>query len=410
MDSLLYLDRYRNEGTRVYSSHAGYSEARDGYRPNSPRASFHLPVFRLPRESVHVFEANPPEELRRRYLEKDGVAFCVHPQVLEEHPADPYLRRTLTEGVPGEPIPVSPSSSTRTLYAVNDEPPHSFAEPPHALKVHFPFRISRYGRRMRKEVVEQAVNVSRELEAGVGRLDNRFAFLREVLGVAHRDLDAGTPRGENWGYLIRDMVPYPRLPGQGMLVPGFALYGRDFFHPQRPPLLLEMLGDCDPRDFLLDHVFLPILRHWVECYLTFGFILEPHGQNVLMELDDGDKIRRIVHRDLSPGIDMRRRRAAGLGERRLNAYNRMEDGAFASIAFDKMMGGHFFDRLLEPVLNAFPVLKAEDFQEPCREEFTRTFLDHGAYLPGTVHYFSEDRDRFEKPHFQDTGLAPVWRP
>ncbi len=410
VESLLYLDRYRNEGTRVYSSHAGYSEARDGYRPNSRRAAFRLPVYRLPRESLHVFEAGPPEALRERYVRKDSVVFCVHPQILEDGLSDPWLQRTLALGIPGEPISVSPSSSTRTLYVVRDEPPHLFTEPPHALKVHFPFRISRYGRRMRKEVVEQAVNVSRELEAGAGLLDNGFAFLREVLGIAHGDPDPGTSRGESWGYLVRDMTPYPRLPGPGALVPGFSLYGLDFFQPQRPPLLLEMMGDADPRDFLLDHIFLPILRHWVECYLAFGFILEPHGQNVLLELDDGGRIRRIVHRDLSPGIDMRRRRDVGLGEEGLNTYNRMEDGAFASIAFDRMMGGHFFDRLLEPVLAAFPAVRAEDFQQPCREEFARTFLDHGAYLPTTVHYFSENRDRFGKPHFQDTGSTPVWRP
>lgn len=31
---------------------------------------------------------------------------------------------------------------------------------PHALKVHFPFRVSRYGRKMRDEVIEQGKNVN----------------------------------------------------------------------------------------------------------------------------------------------------------------------------------------------------------------------------------------------------------
>ncbi len=61
-------------------------------------------------------------------------------------------------------IRVSPTSSTRTL-CVGE------ARPPHALKVHFPFRVSRYGRKMRDEVVQQGVNVSREMEAGCQRLD-----------------------------------------------------------------------------------------------------------------------------------------------------------------------------------------------------------------------------------------------
>ena len=60
-------------------------------------------------------------------------------------------------------------------------------EPHHAIKVHFPFRISRYGRKMRHEVIEQAINISMELERGISRLDDRFAILREVIGVAHKN-------------------------------------------------------------------------------------------------------------------------------------------------------------------------------------------------------------------------------
>lgn len=410
MESLLYLDRYRNEGTRVYSPHAGYSEAREAYRPDGPAASFPLPVFRLPRESVQVFQANPPDDIAERYLHPGEVTFCVHPQVLEEDAQDPYLEKTLELGRPGEPITVAPSASTRTLYVVDDEPGLPLSRPPHALKVHFPFRISRYGRRMRKEVIQQAVNVSRELEVGAGRMDDRFAFLREVLGVAHPERDSAGERGENWGYLIRDMEAFPRSSAPVALVPGFALYGRDFFRPHAPPLVLELMGDDHPLDFLLNKVFLPILRHWVQCYQIFGFILEPHGQNVLLEVDPCGNVGRIVHRDLSPGIDMRRRREVGLGEGGLNAYNRMEDGTFASIAFDKMMGGHFFDRLMATVMESYTFLKEEDFRIPCQEEFSRIFAGHEAYLPRTVQYFSEKRDEFGKPHFLDTGLSPVWRP
>ena len=408
--SLLYLDRYRNGGTRVYSPHAAYTEAREAFRPDSPFSSFHLPFFRLPREELHVFQANPPAGISESYLSSDQVAFCVHPQILEEGVDDPFLRKTLEIGVPADPLPVAPSASTRTLYVLAREDTETPMEPFHALKVHFPFRISRYGRRMRKEVVEQAVNVSGELEGVVPNLDEGFAFLREVLGVAHRDPASESSRGENWGYLVRDMTPFPVRPGATGLVPGFALYGQDFFRQDLPPLVLELMGDRHPVPFILESIFLPIIRHWVRCYLSTGFILEPHGQNVLLEVDSGGEIRRIVHRDLSPGIDMRLRRDAGLGEAGLNTYNRMEDGTFASIAFDKMMGGHFFDRLVEAVLRVRPGLKVEDFRGPCREEFARILPEHEAYLPRTVQYFTEERDGFGKPHFQDTGRKPVWRP
>ena len=400
---LLYLDRYRNEGTRTYSEHSGYTEAGPRYQPNSGHASFDALAYGLPRGRMNVYTANPPCELRAAYLQEDSVVFCIHPQVLDEQADEAYVQRTLSLGEPHPPIRVSPSSSTRTLHVLDHGRPH-------ALKVHFPFRVSRYGRRMRDEVVEQAITVSAELEGWGDMEEARFAFLREVIGVTHRNLETDSPRGENWGYLLRDLVPFPSAPDERTLIPGFALYGRDFFDPAKGPLLLELIGKHDPLDWTLENVLLPIIQHWVACFRTYGFILEPHGQNVLLETDPEGSVTRIVHRDLSVGIDMRRRRDLGLPDGALNAYNRMEDGAFNSIAYDKFMGGHFFDPLVATLVEASPRLTADDLRGPCRDEFERLFPEQDRYLPRTVQYFSDERDRFGKPLYGDTGAAPSWRP
>lgn len=400
---LLYLDRYRNEGTRSYSEHSGYSEAREEYRPNGGHSAFEAAAYELPRDRMNVYTADPPEELEATYLPGDSVVFCIHPQLLDEQADEAYVQRTLRLGEPRTPILVSPSSSTRTLHVLAHGRPH-------ALKVHFPFRVSRYGRRMRDEVVEQAITVSAELEDWRDMEEARFAFLREVIGITHKNLRASSPRGENWGYLVRDLVPFPDAPEDRTLIPGFALYGRDFFDPGKGPLLLELMGSHDPVDWMLGNILLPIIRHWVACFRTFGFILEPHGQNVLLEIEPEGSVTRIVHRDLSVGIDMRRRGDLGLPDGELNAYNRMEDGAFNSIAYDKFMGGHFFDPLVGVLLETMPRLTLEDFRGPCRDEFARIFPEQERYLPRTVQYFSEERDRFGKPLNHDTGAAPTWRP
>jgi hypothetical protein len=278
---------------------------------------------------------------------------------------------------------------------------------------------------MRDEVVEQAIAVSEELERWLEVERRReierlpgieesgkpgFAFLREVIGITHRNLSPDSARGENWGYLVRDMVPFPVVDEARDLVPGFALYGRDLFDPQLSPLILELADPGDAAGWTLENVLLPIVRHWVRCFQDLGFVLEPHGQNVLLEIDQNGRATRIVHRDLSVAIDMRRRRDLGLPDGGLNGYNRMESGAFNSIAYDRFMGGHFFDSLLGPLLQRDPASSLEDFRHPVREEFDRIFPDHERYLPRTVHYFSEARDRFGKPMYQDTGLAPHWRP
>lgn len=403
-ESLIYLDRYRNEGTRTYSRHADYTEAQLKYRPNSTVTRFDLAVFEVPRSQLNVYTANPPAELAGTYLTGDKALFFIHPQTLEACPDDPYVRHTLSIGTPRKGIAVTPSSSTRTLYVREDR------AAPHAIKVHFPFRVSRYGRKMRDEVLEQAVNVSQELEKGVDRLDHRFAFLREVTAVSYKNLRPDLPRGENWGYLVRDMMPFPTAERKRSLIPGFSLYGKDFFDPKKPPLLFELIGDRNPMEFILESIMLPIIRHWVGCFRHFGFLLEPHGQNVLLEVDQNREIKRIVHRDLSWGIDMRRRRRIPLPDGPLNRYNRMESDEFLSITYDKFMGGHFFDRIVASCREKYPELEDEDFRKPCRDELARILPDYAEYFPQTVQYFSEKRDPFNKPLFKDTGRAPVWRP
>ena len=80
----------------------------------------------------------------------------------------------------------------------------------------------------------------------------------------------------------------------------------------------------DPLEFVLEGIFLPIISHWVACFTHFGFILEPHAQNVLFEIDSEKSIHRIVYRDLNVGIDMRRRRALGIAETSDNTYNQFD--------------------------------------------------------------------------------------
>ncbi len=401
--SLIYLDRYRNEGTRTYSSHADYSEAEERFRPETGVEHFPVPAYFVPREEVNLYLADPHPRLLSLFSRGGEVVFCVHPQLSARPGVDPYLDRLLS--LPEAPgiIEASPSSSTRTVFVKDSEPPH-------ALKLHFPFRVSRYGRRMRDEVVEQAVTVSRELEEGIRAMDPDFAFLREVLGVTFKNLQPETPRGENWGFLVRELTPFPSAGAEGALVPGFALYGRDFLEPSADRLIHTLVGEQDPNAFLLNQIMLPIVRHWVTCFLKFGLLLEPHGQNVLLEMGPDGTVDRIVHRDLNLGIDNRRRTDLGLSVGGTNTYNQMETGEFCSITYDKFMGGHFFDYLAACAVERYSTLDLAGLREACREEFLRLFPHHEEYLPRTVQYFSETRDRFGKPTFMDTGKAPEWRP
>lgn len=403
LKSYIYLDRFCNEGTRTYSDQAAYTEARECFRHNVDHPGFDLPCFSLPRESMNLYMANPDPEILARYVTDEHVVFPIHPQTLTEAGSDPYVLLTLASGEKVSPVRVLPSSSTRTLYVDGGIPAH-------ALKVHFPFRISRYDRRMRDEVVEQAVAVSLELEQGLHNFGSDFAFMREVLGITHRNRHPESPRGEHWGFLIRELNPFPDIADPGNLIPGFALYGHNLFKPEEPPLLLELIRDKEPLGFILEQLMLPVVRQWVTCYRQFGFFLEPHGQNLMLETGMSGRIRRLVHRDLSVGIDMRRRSYLGLSSGHLNTYNRMESGIFGSIAYDKFMGHHFFDALVGCACKYYPALSLQDFTHPCKALFKEMFPEHNEFLPATQHYFTGKRDQFGKPMYEDLGTRPLWRP
>ncbi len=400
--SLIYLDRYRNEGTRTYSAHSGYSEALPEYQPVAIESDFGLKVFALPQNQVNIYTANPSPELKEIYLPGEDALFCVHPQVFASCPEDPSLKMVQRQGRLLPEMRVTPSSSTRTLYVASP----TF----HALKVHFPFRVSRYERRMRDEVIAQAINVSCDIEKNIAKFSEDFAFFREVLGISAKAGSKKTARGENWGYLVRDMQPFPQVGAQRHLVPGFALYGNDFHDETISPLLFSLVEGRDPLQTIVEDIMQPIIGHWLACYASLGYILEPHGQNVLLEIDDQRRVRRIVHRDLSTGIDMRRRNDLGLCSRHLNDYNRMSSGEFCSVAYDMFMGSHFFDRIIACCQQRFPRLCSEDFKMPCRRYFACLFPDYQKYFPEEVHYFSEQRDQFNKPLYANIGAKPSWRP
>ncbi|TCS38849.1 IucA/IucC family protein [Reinekea marinisedimentorum] len=402
LPSLYYLERYRNKGTRTYSKHSEFTEAAASYQPESQNDQFNMKVYELPTSAVNVYMANPDEDLLQRFLNGNTVNFHVHPQVLEQYPEDPYLKSIRASALNETSQAVIPSSSTRTLFVVDDVP--------HAVKVHFPFKVSRYTRKMRDEVVEQAVVVSEEMEQNIRKLPADFAFLREVIGITVKETDAANQRPENWGFVVRDMAPFPKVREQRSLVPGFALYGEDCNTEGEAPLLVSLIADSEPVGYVLENIMLPIIRHWLECFKAFGYMLEPHGQNVLLELDTNNTITRIVHRDLSVGIDLRRRAELNLSNEKLNDYNRMEDSAFQSITFDKFIGGHFFDRLVQCCLENYNGITESDFTEPCRAEFAKVFPEYRSYFPETVWYYSEQRDQYNKPLNEDTGETPKWRP
>jgi hypothetical protein len=103
-----YLERYRNEGTRTYSSQASFTAADDRYRPDTTHELFELPFYEVPCNQLKVHTANPPRELVSKYLGGSRALFCIHPQLLEMCPGDPYVRQILSTREPAGRFPWYP--------------------------------------------------------------------------------------------------------------------------------------------------------------------------------------------------------------------------------------------------------------------------------------------------------------
>ena len=97
------------------------------------------------------------------------------------------------------------------------------------MKLHYPRRLSRFTRRLRRPIITVQLWVAAELDR-VG-----VPFLPEVGGGVF-----GTDPTQAWGYLLREQRLAHAEP-TAATVPMFALYGTDVRSPDDPTLLEQLV-------------------------------------------------------------------------------------------------------------------------------------------------------------------------
>lgn len=275
-DGFLHLERFVNDIT--HSSTAGYSEVKNAYQPRTGEQEFLLPFFVLPRGECTVHTAHPNKSARAFIEDENGIRFFCHPDSLGDFRGAPFRQSPSF-------IRVAPTSSTRTVLPLDT--------PELTVKTHLGKRISHFVRRLRASSVLHSVQISRDCAALVRdpRCPREFAYLPESIGVAHR--------GEDLGYIVREMRPQPSVDEPRMLVPLFALYSRDIKHPNDTPLLAQLIAKSgeEPLSYFERRVLDPFMKTWAYAFRTRGLLFESHAQNTLLELDEQYVPRRIVVRD-----------------------------------------------------------------------------------------------------------------
>jgi hypothetical protein len=395
--ALLYMERYVDEGTRTYSPFAAKSEAAPEYQPRSGRPSFGLITVFAPQSLVSIFKADPHRKLLEFYVQSEQVRFLIHPETWASSGIDNLdelhaLRR-------GEPLEVAPTASTRTV--LTTETPANV--PRHFVKLHYPRRISRFNRRLRRKNIHNSVEATHDL-AYVSF--DKFAYLPDSLGFIYGD-------GDNpWGFLVREQTPRPFQEAR-FLIPYFALYGGDLQHPEDRPLLVQMIErlGAEPQSFVIDEIMIPVLDCWAKVVRERGILLESHAQNLLLEIDSDFIPRRVVHRDFDVWVDAEARKRAGLEVigASIGTDTPYPREQHYSLVYDHFIGRELFDYLLG-VLTRFYSAKEPVVRGRVAEAFQRNFPDADVFLPGdTTYYFSNELLPGNEFRLVDTKRAPEWR-
>lgn len=385
----LYYERYGNGGTRNYSAMSQRIEIEERYQPGNPTgASYRTPKVLIDNsdERISIYTSTPSQELLDMVVQGDHVWMYVFPQFFHHNQEDPYLQDLKTNFLEIKNMTVIPTSSSRTVLDVTSKA---------QIKMHCPFYISRFDRRLEKDTIKHCVAVTQELKNLLSSgLYPKFAILPDSIGVTFNG-------NGGWGYLVRESAPFPQVvdAGERTLIPMFALYGSDVLAPNEPLLITQMIDRAYKesgsnqekkefaKQFVLNEIILPLVDFFIVSYRETGILLELHGQNTLIELDNRGLPTRIVHRDLDNAIDADLRMEKKLGmngfypDQFISRVDTDKDfGSEQSIVFDKSIGRMNLDKLAEAMEIHYGIPRQE-LEHITQAHFGEKFPEFRNYFP-----------------------------
>lgn len=391
-----YAERYLGVGTRTYSAFAADMKIADAFHPQRGEASFTVKTFRLPDHAGSYLRNTIPSSLHEIYRGDGSFLLPVHPETLAFEGL--RAREDLLRFDAGPALDVVPTANARTVFvrAVGGRP-----VAPHFLKLHFPKRLSRFTRRLRRPIIA--------LELWVAEEFNRIGvpFLPEVGGGVFGD----DPR-EAWGYLLRECRSSV-VEGPAYTVPLFALYGQDYHAPQDPTLLEQLIAGSGerPLDYIRGRIIEPMIKLWVQALQKTGCAAELHGQNTLFAFSKDGAESRVLYRDCAIYVDPSIRDGLGLlGLPGVNVISRdiqFPSEQVLSLVYDSFMGHHALAFIARLASARFGVRHGA-LEDVARE----TFASHAGdrrLLPETVYYYDNEIYEGGKWRLVDTGERPQWR-
>lgn len=297
-DSFIYMERFVNNG-----SPSGWTKKKSTSPETNPfTGKKEFPLGEIDDSRLDSLVIGEPNDIfnNRNFCHPDSIAF-MSPVVMSE-------KITAKQSN----VIVQPTSGGRTMFLCDD---HYTG----FIKLTYDVaRIGRVDRQLKFEHCMSSYEVSNTMKRAIdeGKYEKTFSVLLERTGkVTYIPID-----NENyyeWGTMLREIKPYPYVKEERQIVPGFSLFGTDFYNEetQKDDLLINQfiaLSKKNPKDYLMS-VALMTVDSWFQSVINCGFLLELHGQNCYYEINKNYEITRIVIKDMdSVDKDMTLQKKLGL--------------------------------------------------------------------------------------------------
>ena len=214
----------------------------------------------------------------------------------------------------------------------------------------------------------------------------------------------------------------------------FALYGSDILDPFAPILIIQMIdraykesgttfGKAEfAKKFVLEELIFPLIDFFIVVYKEKGILLELHGQNTLIEIDERGLPTRIVYRDLDTAIDLDVRKEKGLGVAHFyegqfisRSDGNKEPGSEQSVIFDKSIGRMNLDKLAESVEMHYGI-PSQELELATQAHFSEQFPEFRKYFPEDLRCVYNYSSKMKPGQYNYYDIIPIpddtarWRP
>ncbi len=279
---------------------------------------------------------------------------------------------------------VTPTASTRTLLTYKRD--YNFM-----IKTDLDKRHYRFVRRLKGSSVLHSIQISRELERITSSESlEEYSFLPESIGIIAGDADKGA------GVLFREIVPRPTVPNSRVLIPYFSLYAKDLKRPADLPLLIQLVKHNSipgkELNYFTDVILGKIVRNWTKFATQYGLLIELHGQNTLLEIDENFRPQRIVHRDFQSiyvdrKIREQHRMSIPFQKHIVGEESGTDRPKQFSIAYDHLVGDFLLDRLTTTFLEYFPKYSYRDVTKNVKNIFRSGFPNANEIFPNRTYTY-----------------------